>query len=75
MILPLLEKGSLLKRLAQQAAKKVMGLFGSLKNSAERLRASVRQLRWPEEVYDAEQARRIQIRLDSSSSSGGDRRL
>ena len=48
-----------------------MGLFGSLKNIAERLRESVRQLRWPDEVYDPAGARRIQIRLDSSEGNGG----
>jgi hypothetical protein len=66
MILQLVEKGSLLKRLAQQAGKKVLGLFGSLKNIAERLRESVRQLRWPDDVFDAARARRMQMRLDSS---------
>ncbi len=66
MVLQLVEKGSLLKRLAKQAGKTVLGLFGSLKNIAERLRESFRRLRLPDEVYDRERARRIQIRLDSS---------
>jgi hypothetical protein len=66
MVLQLVEKGSLLKRLAQQAGKTVLGLFGSLKNIAERLRESFRGLRLPDEVYDTDRARRIQIRLDTS---------
>lgn len=65
-VLQLVEKGSLLQRLAKQAGKTVLGLFGSLKNIAERLRESFRRLRLPDEVYDRERARRMQIRLDSS---------
>ena len=66
MILQFMEKGSLLKRLAKEAGKTVLGLFGSLKNIAERLRESFRRLRLPDEAYDPGRARRIQIRLDSS---------
>jgi hypothetical protein len=64
-LLQLLEKGSLLRQLAQDLGRTPLQLFGSLKNMAERLRESVRFLRWPEEAYDAEAARRIQVRLDS----------
>ena len=34
--------------------------------SALRLLESVRQLHWPDQAYDADAARHIQIRLDSS---------
>lgn len=66
LFLQLLEKGSLLRQLAAAVGKTALGLYGSLKNMAYRLRESVRFLRWPESAYDAEAARRIQIRLDSS---------
>jgi hypothetical protein len=65
LVLQLVEKGSLLKRLAKQAGKTVLGWFGSLKNIAERLRESFRWLRLPDEAYDTDRARRMQIRLDS----------
>ena len=61
----LLEKGSLLRTLAQQAGKRTaVALLGSLKNIAAALVESLRNLVWPEEVFDA--ADQIQIRLDSS---------
>jgi hypothetical protein len=66
MMLQLVEKGSLLRRLAAEVGKTPWVLFGSLKNMAERLRESVRYLWWPEEAFDAAAARQIQIRLDSS---------
>lgn len=65
-ILQLVEKGSLLRQLAILSGRTPLQLFGSLKNMAERLRESVRFLHWPETVYDATAAARIQIRLDSS---------
>ncbi len=66
-LLQLVEKGSLLRQLAQgQQKRTAVALFGSLKNMAQRLLESLRYLPWPEEVFDAESARRIQIRLDSS---------
>lgn len=64
LLLQLVEKGSLLRRLAQQQGKcSAVALFGSLKNMAERLLESLRNLLWPQEAY----ARvRLQIRFDSS---------
>jgi hypothetical protein len=63
-MLQLLEKGSLLRALAAQAGKKsAVALLGSLKNIAESLVESLRNLWWPEEAFGQE---RIQIRLDSS---------
>ena len=63
-LLQLLEKGSLLRQLAQQQGKSsAVALFGSLKNIAERLLESLRNLLWPDEAYVRMP---IQIRFDSS---------
>jgi hypothetical protein len=63
-LLQLLEKGSLLRQLAEQQGKSsAVAWLGSLKNIAERLLESVRNLRWPEEAY---LRRRLQIRFDTS---------
>jgi hypothetical protein len=63
-LLQLLEKGSLLRKLAQQQGKSsAVASFGSLKNMAERLLESLRNLLWPEEAYGRQ---RMQIRFDSS---------
>ncbi len=66
LLLQLVEKGSLWRQLAAAVGQTPLQLFGSLKNMAERLRESVRFLRWPAAAYEVEAARRIQIRLDSS---------
>ncbi len=64
-LLQLLEKGSLLRQLAAECGKRsAVALLGSLKNIAEFLVESLRNLRWPEEVFGP--AGPIQIRLDSS---------
>ena len=64
-LLQLLEKGSLLRALAEQAGKRsAVALLGSLKNIADNLVESLRNLAWPEGVFG--QAGKIQIRLDSS---------
>jgi len=63
-MLQLLERGSLLRRLAQRAGKTPMKLFGSLKNLARRLLECFRYLSLPDEVFDSAAAARIQIRLD-----------
>jgi hypothetical protein len=64
LLLQLVEKGSLLRKLAQEQGKKsAVALFGSLKNMAERLLESLRNWVWPETAYGSE---RIQIRFDSS---------
>jgi hypothetical protein len=62
----LLERGSLLRRLAAAAGKTPLQLFGSLKNIARRLLEALRYLPWPEESFDAVAAARLHISLDTS---------
>jgi hypothetical protein len=67
LVIQLVEKGSLLRQLAQQAGQRTaVKLFGSLKNMADRLLESLRNLCWPDEVFDSELAGKIQIRFDTS---------
>ena len=67
LMLQLVEKGSLLRRLAQEQGKRTaVELFGSLKNIAQRLLESLRYWHWPDEVFDRVRVGAIQIRLDSS---------
>ena len=66
LILQLVEKGNLLRQLAQELGKTPAQLFGSLKNIARRLLESFRFVRIQDEACDANAAARIQIRLDSS---------
>jgi hypothetical protein len=64
LMLQLVEKGSLLRSLAQgQGYANAVAMYGSQKNMAQRLLESVRNQRWPEQAY---QRVRMQIRLDSS---------
>jgi hypothetical protein len=66
-LLQLVEKGSLLLRLAQQQGKRTaVELFGSLKNMAQRLLESLRYRHWEDEAFEAAAAGKIQIRLNSS---------
>jgi hypothetical protein len=67
LLLQLVEKGSLLRHLAQEQGKRTaVELFGSLKNMAQRLLESLRYHHWPAEAFDRAGAGPIQIRLDSS---------
>lgn len=67
MLLQLLEKGSLLLQLAQRQGKQTaVGLFGAVKNMARRLLESLRYRWWEDEAFDAAEAARIQIRINSS---------
>jgi len=65
-LVQLLERGSLLRRLAQEWGRPVWKLFGSLKNVARRLLESLRFTVWAEDWFDAQQAARVHISLDSS---------
>lgn len=62
----LLERGSLLRRLAAEAGRPFWKLFGSLKNVARRLLDSVRFVAWEESWFDPRQAGQLRIELDSS---------
>jgi hypothetical protein len=67
-IVQLLERGSLLRRLAQQQGKRTaVAWLGSLKNSARRLLESLRQRRWPEASYNTTLAAAIHIGLEDTS--------
>jgi hypothetical protein len=65
-LVQLLERGSLLRRLAGELGQKVWQLFGSLKNIAQRLLESLRYLAWEEGWFDPSQARGLRITLDTS---------
>ena len=62
----LLERGSLLRRLAEEAGRPVWKLFGSLRNVARRLLDSIRFVRWEDAWFDAGAAARLRIGLDTS---------
>jgi hypothetical protein len=67
LLLQLLEKGSLLRQLAQEQGKRTaVELFGSLKNMAQRLLEGLRYQRWPGEAFARPSRASRQIRLDSS---------
>jgi hypothetical protein len=66
LLMQLLERGSLLRRLAADAGRTVRQWFGSLKNLAQRLLESVRYRVWPAECFDAAAAARLHCGLDSS---------
>jgi hypothetical protein len=65
-LVQLLERGSLLRRLAEEAGRPLWKLFGSLKNVARRLLESLRYLLWEAEWFDARLAAKLRFRLDSS---------
>jgi hypothetical protein len=66
LILQLLERGSLLIRLARQSGQTPMQVFGSLKNLARRLLEAFRFHHLPHEAYQLATAAAIRIRLDTS---------
>jgi hypothetical protein len=67
LLLQLVEKGSLLRHLAEEQGKRTaVQWFGSLKNMAQRLLESLRYLAWNDETLAPFGAGPIQIRLDSS---------
>jgi hypothetical protein len=65
-VVQLLERGSLLRRLAAELGRPFGKLFGSLKNVARRLLESLRFLPWAEAWFDPAQAGTVRIRFDSS---------
>jgi hypothetical protein len=65
-LVQLLERGSLLRRLADEAGQPVGKLFGSLKNLARRLWDSLRYLPWDDSWFDIRRARDLRFRLNSS---------
>jgi hypothetical protein len=65
-LIQLLERGSLLRRLADEQGRTLRQWFGSLKNIARRLLDGLRHVLWPEECFDAAAATRLHIGLDSS---------
>jgi hypothetical protein len=65
-VVQLLERGSLRRRLAEEAGRPVWKLFGSLRNVARRLLESVRDVAWEGSWFDPRQAGALRIRLDSS---------
>jgi hypothetical protein len=65
-LVQLLERGSLLRRLAVEWGRPVWKLFGSLKNVARRLLESIRYLVWEAAWFDPQEAGKLRIGLDSS---------
>jgi hypothetical protein len=65
-LVQLLERGSLLRRLAEAAGRPVWKLFGSLKNVARRLLESVRFVAWEGAWFDPGRAEPLRIALDGS---------
>jgi hypothetical protein len=65
-LIQLVERGSLLRRLAAELGRPVWKLFGSLKNVARRLQDSVRFVAWEASWFDPREAGKLRIGLDSS---------
>jgi hypothetical protein len=65
LLMQLLERGSLLRRLAAEAGRPFWKLFGSLRNVARRLLDSVRFVVWEESWFDPGQTGKLRIERDS----------
>jgi len=65
-ITQLVERGSLLRRLAAELGRPFWKLFGSLKNVARRLLESLRFAVWQDDWFDPTEARKIRIGFDTS---------
>jgi hypothetical protein len=65
-LVQLVERGSLLRRLAAELGRQVGQLFGSLKNVARRLLESIRFLAWEESWLDPREAAKLRLGLDTS---------
>jgi hypothetical protein len=61
----LLERGSLLRRLAAEPGRTTRQRFGSWQNIARRLLEGLRYFAWPEDSFDAAAAARLHISLDT----------
>jgi hypothetical protein len=66
-LVQLLERGSLLRRLANELGRPIGKLFGSLKNVARRLLESLRFLVWQEAWFDPDPAGKLRIALEDTS--------
>jgi hypothetical protein len=66
MLTQLLERGSLLRRLAAEMGRPFFKLFGSLKNVARRLLDSLRFTAWSQAWFDAARARKLRLGLDTT---------
>lgn len=66
-IMQLVERGSLLRRLAAEVGRPFWKLFGSWKNVARRLLDSVRFTNWEEGWFDAAAAGKLRLGLDDTS--------
>lgn len=63
----LLERGSLLRRLAADLGRPLWKLYGSLKNVARRLLDSLRFLFWEEAWFDSARAAKLRLGLEDTS--------
>jgi hypothetical protein len=68
-LVQLTERGSLLRRLAEECGRPVWKLFGSLKNVARRLLESLRYTAWQEAWFAPAAAARLRISLEELDSS------
>jgi hypothetical protein len=66
-LVQLLERGSLLRRLAAELGRPLWKLFGSLKNVARRLLESLRFLTWEETWFDRAATDKLRIGLGNTS--------
>ena len=67
MLTQLLERGSLLKRLAAALGQPLLKMFGSLRNVARRLLESLRNRSWEDAWFDPINAAKLRISFDNSS--------
>ena len=65
-LVPLLERGSQLRRLANESGRPFWKRFGSLQNVARRLLDSVRYVVWEANWFEPTQAGKLRIELNSS---------
>lgn len=66
MVMQLVEKGSLLRHIAEERGKKPMALLGSLKNLARRILEGLRNRLLPEDAFSIATCGGFQIRIDTT---------